>query len=153
MIRTILPHFGLIGLLFVAFISSIIPIPTEPIVFGLLRARENPEMVLTILIIGSIIGSSLGFVFGKYGLRNIVPFHNKEREKKTQMYFQKYGILFLLISPWIPFIGDLAPMVAGIENYKLKKFLIVISIAKIIKNIGVVYLSIRVIHWWTLFTK
>jgi membrane protein YqaA with SNARE-associated domain len=143
----------MMGLLFVAFISSIIPIPTEPIVFGLLHAGENPEMILTILIIGSIIGSSLGFVFGKYGLRNIVPFHDEEREKKAQMYFHKYSILFLLISPWIPLIGDLAPMVAGIENYKFKKFLIVISMAKIIKNIGVVYLSIKAIQWWTLFTK
>jgi hypothetical protein len=31
--------------------------------------------------------------------------------------------------------------------------LIVISIAKIIKSIGIVYLSMRVIEWWTPFIK
>lgn len=39
-------------------------------------------------------------------------------------------------------------MVAGIENYGSKRFLIVISIAKIIKSIGIVYLSIEAIEWW-----
>ena len=69
------------------------------------------------------------------------------------MYFRKYGALYLLVSPWIPIVGDIAPMVAGRENYELKKFLIVISAAKTIKSIGIVYLLIEGIEWWTLFVK
>ena len=76
-----------------------------------------------------------------------------EKEKTIHMYFQKYGVLFLLISPWIPFVVDLAPMVAGIQNYDSKRFLTAISIANIIKSIGIVYLSMSVIDWWTLFMK
>jgi len=70
-----------------------------------------------------------------------------------QMQFRKYGALFLLVSPWIPLVGDLAPMVAGIENYGSKRFLIVISTAKIIKSFGIVYLSIEAIEWWRLIIK
>ncbi len=44
-------------------------------------------------------------------------------------------------------------MVAGRENYELKRFLIVISIAKIIKSIAIVYLSIEAVEWWTFFIK
>ncbi len=145
--------YGLMGLFLLSLISSIIPIPTEPVVFGLLDIGKNPEIILLILIAGSIIGASLGYLVGKYELRKIIPFHDKEKEKQMQMQFRKYGALFLLVSPWIPLVGDLAPMVAGIENYDTKRFLIVISAAKIIKSIGIVYLSIKMIDWWTLFLK
>ena len=145
--------YGLMGLFGISLISSIIPIPTEPIVFALLRAGENPEIVLILLIAGSIIGASIGYLVGKYELRRIIPFHNKKKEEEMQMYFRKYGGVILLVSPWIPVVGDLAPMVAGIENYESKKFLIVISIAKIIKSIAIIYLSMEAIEWWRFFIK
>jgi membrane protein YqaA with SNARE-associated domain len=105
------------------------------------------------LIAGSIIGASLGYLLGKYELQKLIPFHNKEREKDVHVHFRKYGAALLLVSPWIPFVGDLAPMVAGIENYESRKFLIVISVAKVIKSVGVVYLLMKGIHWWALFMK
>jgi membrane protein YqaA with SNARE-associated domain len=145
--------YGLPGLFLIGLISSIIPIPTEPIVFALLRMGENPEIVLILLITGSIIGASIGYLVGKYELRRIIPFHNKKKEEEMQMYFRKYGGVILLVSPWIPIVGDLAPMVAGIENYESKKFLIVISIAKIIKSIAIVYMSMEAIEWWRFFIK
>jgi membrane protein YqaA with SNARE-associated domain len=145
--------YGILGLFAIGLISSIIPIPTEPVVFRLLEVRENPEIILITLITSSIIGASLGYMVGKYELRRIIPFHDKEKEKKMQKHFRKYGAYFLLVSPWIPLVGDLAPMVAGVENYNSKRFLIVISAAKIIKNIGIVYFSIKVIHLWDLFMK
>ncbi len=145
--------YGLIGLFLIGLISSIIPIPTEPVVFALLDIGKNPEIILITLIAGSILGASLGYLVGKYELRKIIPFHDKEKEKQMQMQFRKYGAPVLLVSPWIPVVGDLAPMVAGIENYDTKRFLIVISAAKIIKSIGIVYLSIEAIEWWTLFVK
>ncbi len=144
---------GFYGLFLISLISSIIPIPTEPVVIGLLEVGENPELILLILTTGLIIGASLGYFVGKYGLRKIIPFHDREKEQHMQTYFNKYGAIFLLVSPWIPFMGDLAPMVAGIEEYELKRFLIIISMAKIIKSIGIIYLSIRIIDWWTVFTR
>jgi len=145
--------YGLMGLFGISLISSVIPIPTEPIVFALLRMGENPEIVLILLITGSIIGASIGYLVGKYELRRLIPFHNKKKEEEMQMYFRKYGGVILLVSPWIPIVGDLAPMVAGIENYESKKFLIVISIAKIIKSIAIIYLSMEAIEWWRFFIK
>ncbi len=145
--------YGMAGLFAVGLISSIIPIPTEPVVLELLRVGKNPEIILITLILGSIIGASLGYIVGRYELRRLIPFHDKEKEKEMQMYFRKYGAVFLLVSPLIPLVGDLAPIVAGIENYESKKFLIVISIAKIFKSILIVYFSIKAIDWWTSFIK
>ncbi len=143
--------YGTMGLLLIALISSIIPIPTEPVVFGLLDIGKKPELVLIVLTAGSIAGAYIGYLIGKHKLRRIIPFHDKKKEQAMQMKFRKYGGSLLLISPWIPIIGDLAPMVAGIENYQSKKFLIIISFAKTIKCIGIIYLSIKFINWWSFF--
>ncbi len=145
--------YGILGLFLTGLISSIIPIPTEPVVFTLLKIGENSEIILITLVIGSILGAFLGYLVGIYGLRKIVLFHSMQKERQIQMHFRKYGALYLLVSPWIPLVGDLAPMVAGRENYELKRFLIVISAAKLIKSIGIVYLSIEAIEWWTVFVK
>ncbi|MCZ7399823.1 MAG: VTT domain-containing protein [Candidatus Methanoperedens sp.] len=145
--------YGLPGLFLIALISSIIPIPTEPVIFTLLKIGENSEIILITLVIGSILGAFIGYLVGMYGLRKIVMFHSMQKERQIQLHFRKYGALYLLVSPWIPFVGDLAPMVAGRENYELKRFLIVISAAKLIKSIGIVYLSIEAIEWWAVFVK
>jgi membrane protein YqaA with SNARE-associated domain len=143
----------MIGLFAISLISSIIPIPTEPVVFELLDFGKNPEIILITLISGSIAGALIGYFIGKFELRKLIPFHDTEKEKNIQMQFRRYGVFFLLISPWIPLVGDLAPMVSGIENYEFKKFILIISVAKILKSIGIVYLSIRILDWWTLFIK
>ncbi len=145
--------YGLVGLFAIGIISSIIPIPTEWVVLGLVDIGKKPEIILITLIISSIIGASLGYLIGKYELRKVIPFHDKEKEKQMQMHFRKYGAAFLLVSPWIPIVGDLAPIVAGLENYETKRFLTVISIAKIIKSLGIVYFSIHIMDLWELFIK
>ncbi|MCZ7385470.1 MAG: hypothetical protein O8C63_12095, partial [Candidatus Methanoperedens sp.] len=67
--------YGLPGLFLIGLISSIIPIPTEPVVFTLLKMGENSEIILITLVIGSILGAFLGYLVGMYGLRKIVLFH------------------------------------------------------------------------------
>ena len=145
--------YGMSGLFLIALISSIIPIPTEPVIFGLLDVGKKPELVLLILIAGSIAGAYVGYLLGKYKIRKLIPFHDRKKELMMQLHFRKYGAFLLIVSPWIPIVGDLAPIVAGIENYETKKFMVVISIAKTIKCIGIIYLSIKIIDWWTLFPK
>jgi membrane protein YqaA with SNARE-associated domain len=145
--------YGMIGLFILSIISSIIPIPTEPVVFGLLGIGGNPDLIFITLTSGSLIGASVGYYMGKHGLTKIIQHHNKEKENQTRIYFRKYGTMLLFISPWIPVVVDLAPIVAGMQNYDSKRFLIVILIANIFKSIGVVFLSLTIISWWTLFTK
>jgi membrane protein YqaA with SNARE-associated domain len=147
--------YGMIGLFIISIISSIIPIPSEPVVFGLLGIGGNPELVFLILTFGSIFGAYVGYYIGKQGLSKIIKIHdNKDQQKTTIYYFRKHSVLLLLISPWIPLFVNFAPLVAGIQNYDLKRFLFLISIANIIKSTGIVFLSISVINWLTtLFVK
>jgi membrane protein YqaA with SNARE-associated domain len=147
--------YGMIGLFLISIISSIIPIPSEPVVFGLLGIGGKPILVFLILTFGSIFGAYISYYVGKHGLTKIIKIDsNKYQEETTHNYFRKHSVLLLLISPWIPVFVNIAPVVAGIQNYDLKRFLFLILIANIIKSTGVVYLSISVINWLTtLFIK
>ncbi|VVB54362.1 SNARE associated Golgi protein [uncultured archaeon] len=146
--------YGMVGLFIVSFLSSLIPIPTEAVVFGLLGAGGDSGIIFIILTLGSILGAFLGYLIGKHGLTKLIQsYKNKEKQEQTNRYFLKYGAFLLLVSPWIPFVCNLAPVVAGIQNYDSKRFLIIISIANIIKCFAIVYLSITIIDWWTLFMK
>jgi len=147
-------YYGMIGLFIVSFLSSIIPIPTEAVVFGLLGAGGNSVIIFIVLTLGSILGALLGYFIGKHGLTKLIQSRiNEEKQEQTNKYFLKYGAFLLLVSPWIPFVCNMAPIVAGIQNYDSKWFLIIISIANIFKCFAIVYLSIIIIDWWTLFTK
>jgi len=143
--------YGMIGLLFISIISSIIPIPSEPVVFGLLGIGGNPGLIFLILTFGSIFGAYMCYYIGKRGLTKITNFDNTYHEKTTHNYFRKHSVSLLLISPWIPVFVNLAPLVAGIQNYDFKRFIFLISIANLIKSAGVVYLSVSVINWLTAF--
>jgi len=147
--------YGMIGLFIVSIISSIIPIPSEPVVFGLLGIGGNPVLIFLILTFGSILGAYICYYVGNRGLTKIIKIDDtKYQEKTTHNYFRKHSVLLLLISPWIPVFVNIAPVVAGIQNYDLKRFLFLILIANIIKSTGVVFLSISVINWLTiLFIK
>jgi membrane protein YqaA with SNARE-associated domain len=92
-----------------------------------------------VLIPASVLGASIGYLLGKYGIRRIIPFHNPEREKRVHAWFGKYGAALLIISPWIPFAGDLVPIVAGIEEFNPATFLIIMFVAKAIKGTAIVY--------------
>ncbi|VVB59289.1 SNARE associated Golgi protein [uncultured archaeon] len=139
---------GLLSLFVVALLSSVIPIPTELPIVELLRSGELPLYVFIVLTAGSIIGAFIGYFIGRYGLTRlrIFHFHSKETENNVRGWFQKHGEAFIIISPWIPFVGDLAPIIVGIEKYDSRKFLVVISIAKALKSAGIVYFILRILR-------
>jgi membrane protein YqaA with SNARE-associated domain len=145
MITEILSFFinnGLKGLFAISIISSLIPIPTEPVVFTLIGLEIPAYQITLILFTGSLIGATIGYTLGRYELRKLLSRHYKKHEARVRSQMQEYGIeLLLFISPWIPIVGDLAPIVAGFENYDARKFFIIITLAKAVKSIGVVYLS------------
>ena len=132
-------NYGLLELFFVSATSSVLPIPTEPTIAILLSDKVSPLIILLVLVPASVLGAFIGYLLGKYGIRRIIPFHNPDRERRVKDWFNKYGAALLLISPWIPFAGDLVPIVAGVESFKLSTFLVIMFIAKAIKGAAIVF--------------
>lgn len=134
---------GISGLFAISVLSSIFPIPAEPVVFTLIGVGTPNYLLILTLFAGSVIGASIGYVVGRYKLRKLIPRHRYEKhEAHIKAEMQKYGAdLLLFVSPWIPIVGDLAPIIAGFEKYNAHRFFAVITLAKACKSIGLIYLS------------
>ena len=90
-------------------------------------------------IIGSIVNWYLGTKISSYQEKKWFPV-SAEQLKKSEYYFQKYGLWSLLLA-WVPIIGDPLTMLAGVLKVKFRVFLFLVSISKISRYVFVLYIS------------
>jgi membrane protein YqaA with SNARE-associated domain len=99
--------------------------------------------LLVIASLGNISGSIVNWYLGKkinlYQKKKWFPV-SSDRLKKSEYYFQKYGLWCLLLS-WVPIIGDPITLFAGILNVRFQIFVILVSISKISRYVFVLYLA------------
>ena len=109
----------------------------------LLTNLFEKNLLLVFASLGNILGSVLNWYLGKkinlYKDKKWFPV-STERLKKSQYYFNKYGLWSLLIA-WVPIIGDPITLLAGVLNVRLSIFLFLVSISKISRYIFILYLS------------
>ncbi|MDC1087523.1 VTT domain-containing protein, partial [Alphaproteobacteria bacterium] len=93
-------------------------------------------------ILGSIVNWYLGFYFLKFKNKKWFPFKKKYLDNASNSFI-KYGKWTLLLS-WVPFIGDVITLVAGIFRVPLHEFVIIVSIAKIGRYIFVSLIALSI---------
>jgi membrane protein YqaA with SNARE-associated domain len=136
--------YGLIGLFINGLLSSIIPIPTELTISGLLLSGHSKTIVSLILIAGSIIGGFIAYYIGYSGnkfLKRLYKTPKKEHEERSLLLLERYGLAIIFFSPWIPIVGDFIPLIAGAKKYNFRTFAIAIVSGKVIKAIAIVFFS------------
>ena len=136
-------EYGVIGLFLNSLLSATaIPLPTEILTSALLIGGENIGLVAIVLIIGSTIGGILNYFIGFGGNKLIKKIRKKsdieKQNKKHNKILDKFGWSAIFFAAWIPIIGDLILISAGIKKMKIVKFLIFMISGKIIKTIIVV---------------
>jgi membrane protein YqaA with SNARE-associated domain len=137
--------YGLLGLFLNGMLSSIIPIPTELTISGLLLSGQSKIMVFLVLVVGSIIGGFIAYFVGCSGNKFLRRLHktpkNKREEDRTRLLLERYGWFIIFLSPWIPILGDLIPIIAGAKKYNFKIFIIAMVGGKTFKAIAIVFFS------------
>ena len=136
-------EYGIIGLFLNSLLSATaIPLPTEILTSALLIGGENIGLVAIALIIGSTIGGILNYFIGFGGNKLIKKMRKKsDTEKQNEKHnkiLDKFGWSAIFFAAWIPIIGDLILISAGIKKMRFVKFLIFMISGKIIKTIIVV---------------
>ena len=61
--------------------------------------------------------------------------------KKGHRLLDRYGWVIILVSPWIPILGDIIVIIAGVKRYSPKKYIISMSIGKIIRAVAIVFFT------------
>lgn len=136
-------EYGIIGLFLNSLLAATaIPLPTEILTSALLIGGENIFLVGIALIIGSTIGGILNYFIGFGGNKLIKRIKKKsdieKQEKKHNKLLDKFGWSAIFFAAWIPIIGDLILISAGVKKMKFTKFSIFMVSGKIIKTIIVV---------------
>jgi membrane protein YqaA with SNARE-associated domain len=70
--------------------------------------------------------------------------HKKKEDGKQSRYRQlleRYGWAIIFVSPWIPILGDIIPIIAGAKRYEMKKFMIAIAAGKIARAVAMIFLG------------
>ena len=141
--NNIFQEYGIIGLFLNSLLAATaIPLPTEILTSALLIGGENIFLVAIVLIIGSVIGGILNYFIGFGGNKLVKKVRKKsditKHEKKHNRLLDKFGWSAIFFAAWIPIIGDLILISAGVKKMEFRKFLIFMVSGKIIKTIIVV---------------
>ncbi len=94
---------------------------------GLLK--EPLSEILIWITLAAIVGSLVGYLFGRFAGNKIQNqkeslFFKKKYIDNTQKYFEKYGARTLIISRFLPVIRTFAPILAGISKMKYANFIL-----------------------------
>ena len=141
--NNVFQEYGIIGLFLNSLLAATaIPLPTEILTSALLIGGENIFLVVIALIIGSVIGGILNYFIGLGGNKLVKKLKKNtdknEHDKKHNKLLDKFGWSAIFFAAWIPVIGDLILISAGVKKMKYTKFLIFMISGKIIKTVIVV---------------
>lgn len=63
------------------------------------------------------------------------------KHSRYRKLLEKYGWAIIFVSPWIPVLGDIIPLIAGAKRYDFKKFMIAIAAGKIVRAVAMIFLG------------
>lgn len=136
-------EYGIIGLFLNSLLSATaIPLPTEILTSALLIGGENIILVGSVLVVGSTMGGLLNYFIGFGGKKLFNRFKKNEKhddhKKKHNKLLDKFGWSAIFFASWIPVIGDLILISAGVKRMKFSRFSIFMISGKIVKTVIVV---------------
>ena len=106
-------------------------LPGNPLIFacGAFYASGalNGGLLLVLLPLGAVLGSLLSYVIGRaLGRRAVAKEHqwlNPSALRQARMFYERYGALTFLLSPFIAVVRTFAPFVAGMGHMSYHHFL------------------------------
>lgn len=135
-----------LGLFLAAFAAAtLLPLQSEALLVGLLYNSQLAVLGLWLVAtLGNVLGSLVNWWLGRridtYKDRRWFPVSPRHLER-ARAHYQRYGHWTLLLS-WMPVIGDPLTLVAGVMGEPLKRFLLIVSLAKGARYAVLVWLTL-----------
>lgn len=85
----------------------------------------NIYVLAVILIFAAVLGDSINYEIGRVFGNKLIK-HNlvkKQHIRKTDSFFEKYGIKTIMFARFVPIVRTVAPFVAGIGKMNYKNFI------------------------------
>lgn len=151
-------NFGYLGLFVISYLSAtVVPLSAEVAVVGMVALGYNVVLIVLIATIGSFLGALTNYFVGKKGSDFIFSRYYKIDQAsldRAEERFNRWGGLALFFS-WLPFVGDVLTVIAGVLHTDLRKFTFWVFLGRILREVVAVALATQVINlpWseWCLF--
>lgn len=120
--------------------STILPLGSEALIIALVYQGLNPLTLVMVATIGNFLGSCTTYYVGLKGRDALEKYFSPSEKnlKRSEKLFNKYGIYTLLFT-WLPGIGDVITMVAGLMKMPFKVFSILVVVGKFGRYFVLVY--------------
>jgi len=115
-----------------AFVSAtILPMGSEAMLIYYINEEFNIVLLFIVATIGNSFGSIVNYYIGYKGEKYLEDkkYLNTHQLEKYKKVFDKYGGASILLS-WLPIVGDPLTIIAGAMRYNIKKFIILVFVAK-----------------------
>jgi membrane protein YqaA with SNARE-associated domain len=143
-LNSFISNYGYLNLFVLSFLAStVFPIGSETLVVTLIYKGFSPFAVITVATAGNFLGSCTVYYLGLKGRPVIEKYLSPSPEmlEKSERLFKRYGI-FTLLFTWVPGIGDVIAMVAGLTHLSFKLFSILVLFGKLGRYFTIAYLTV-----------
>ena len=131
-----------ISLFFTSFLAStVLPLGSEGLVAYMAGIGHSPVLIIIIASIGNFLGSLTTYYVGLMGEKTILSRYINEKDEKiakARDLFNRYGTPVLFFS-WLPVIGDVLALFAGMAKTDIHKFTLFVFSGKFARYIFVVF--------------
>ncbi|MDD3248287.1 MAG: DedA family protein [Methanosarcina sp.] len=124
--------YGYLNLFILSFLAStVLPFGSEALVIALVYQGFSPFNVVMVATTGNFLGSCTTYYLGLKGRHVLEKYLSPSPEQldKSERLFNKYGV-FTLLFTWVPGIGDVITMVAGLMQLPFRIFSILVFLGK-----------------------
>ena len=132
-------------LFFSAFIAAtLLPVGSELALYAMLHRGFDPTILVLVATLGNTAGACVNWLLGKYlaQLQHKRWFYFRpEQVARAQLYFGRYGKWSLLLA-WLPVVGDLLTLAAGILQVRLTVFVVLVGAGKLLRYLLIVQLVV-----------
>jgi membrane protein DedA with SNARE-associated domain len=143
--------------------SMVLPVPSEAVMpfagFVVAEGSLGWAGVIASATLGSIAGSLLGYVIGKFGGRPFLARFGKyllldpDDLAATDRFFQRRGSVTILVSRFIPIVRHLISIPAGMASMKLVPFCVFTVIGAGLWNAFLTWCGFTLRNNWTVVTR
>lgn len=156
--QSLIFNFGYLGLFAISYLSAtVVPLSAEVAVVGMVALGYNKFLIISIAAIGSFFGALTNYFVGKKGSAFVFSRYYKIDEaslQRAEERFDRWGGLALFFS-WLPFIGDVLTVIAGVLRSDLRSFVFWVFLGRLVREIVAVAVASHVLNlpWaeWCLF--
>ena len=142
-----LSELGHIGLFIAAFLAAtVLPLSSEIVLTALLLSDLSPTTLIIVATTGNVMGSLTNYALGYWASSAVIKRWLRISEvefARAEQRFIKYGV-FSLCFAWVPIIGDLFTVMAGVLRIRLLWFLILVTAGKFVRYALISYTVINV---------